>query len=51
MNAPFDDKRTDDILPAEEAETVDAWSLGELEQLSDLDSVRAAWTRSDDPAG
>jgi hypothetical protein len=30
-------------------DTVDAWGLDELEQLSDLDSVRSALGRTDNP--
>lgn len=38
------------ILSAEDSDApVDAWSLDELEQLADLESVRQAWGRQDAP--
>jgi hypothetical protein len=36
-------------FPAEFEESAAAWSLDELEQLSDLESIRSAWSRTDDP--
>lgn len=45
-----DDSGTGAILSAADCEAaVDAWSLDELEQLADLESVRQAWGRQDAP--
>ena len=33
----------------EELDPVDAWGLDELDRCSDLESVRSAWGRTDDP--
>jgi hypothetical protein len=52
MNARFDvEFAAGAILSAatESNAPVDAWSLDELEQLSDLESVRQAWGRQDEP--
>ena len=53
MTADFDRSfEADAILRAEDADTpVDAWSLDELDRFADLDSVRAAWSRTDDLGG
>jgi hypothetical protein len=50
MTADFDSLlEADAILRAEDADTpVDAWSLDELDRFADLDSVRAARSRTDD---
>jgi hypothetical protein len=50
MNAHFDrNAELDTMLSAEDAgDPVDAWSLDELDRFADLDSVRAARSRTDD---
>lgn len=50
MNVDIDHSfEADAILRAEDADSpVDAWSLDELDRFADLDSVRAAWSRTDD---
>lgn len=51
MNAREEGRRSAPAVqfPAELEETAAAWSLDELEQLSDLESIRSAWSRTDDP--
>jgi hypothetical protein len=49
MTARFDALSADAVLSDEEDDApVVAWSLDELDQLSDLDSVRSAWGHTDE---
>jgi len=49
MNATIDATLyAGEILSSDEADApVDAWSLDELDRFADLDSVHAAWSRTD----
>lgn len=50
MTRLHDDFGAGAILSADDCEAaVDAWSLDELAQLADLETVRHAWTRRDVP--
>ena len=50
MTVPFDAHSADAVLFHEEEDApVVAWSLDELDQLSDLDSVRSARGHTDEP--